>query len=113
MSSLADPPREYAPATSAPLSGTSEPRLAAVAWAGFQPRTVAIAEAFSGEAVFVSSRLRGHRALLPARYVASAARTWRLLTRRQPRRVVVITPPVLAPLVAWAWCRLHRRPRAD
>src|SRR5437879_2473500 len=83
--------------------------LAAVAWARFQPRTVALAEAFAGEALFVSSRLSGHPALLPARYLAAAARTWLLLERRQPRRVVVITPPVFAPLVAWVWCRLHRR----
>ena len=77
--------------------------LAAVAWARFQPRTVALAEAFAGEALFVSSRLSGHPALLPARYLAAAARTWLLLERRQPRRVVVITPPVFAPLVAWVW----------
>jgi glycosyltransferase involved in cell wall biosynthesis len=83
--------------------------LAAVAWVGFQPRTVAIAEAFAGEALFVSSRLRGHRGLAPVRYLGAAARTWRLLERRQPRRVVVITPPVFAPLVAWVWCRLRHR----
>jgi glycosyltransferase involved in cell wall biosynthesis len=80
-----------------------------VAWARFQPRTAAIADAFGGEALFVSSRLRGGPALAPARYLAGAARTWRLLEERRPQRVVVITPPVAAPLLAWAWCRLRRR----
>jgi glycosyltransferase involved in cell wall biosynthesis len=108
MSRLPGPGQSPGPPP-APSRGGPEARLAAVAWARFQPRTAAIAEAFAGEAIFVSSRLRSHPALLPARYLAAAARTWRLLERRQPRRVVVITPPVFAPLVAWTWCRLRRR----
>jgi glycosyltransferase involved in cell wall biosynthesis len=84
--------------------------MAAIAWADFQPRTVALAAAFAGPALFVTSRLRGHPALLPLRYLACAARTWRLLREHRPERVLVVTPPVVAPLVAWSWCRLHRRP---
>jgi glycosyltransferase involved in cell wall biosynthesis len=81
---------------------------AVVAWAAFQPRTAAIASALDGEALFVATRLPGGPALLPVRYLAGAVRTIALLERRRPRRVVVITPPVVAPLVAWAWCRLRR-----
>jgi glycosyltransferase involved in cell wall biosynthesis len=83
--------------------------MAAVAWARFQPRTAAIADAFAGEALFVSSRPGGRSALVPARYLAAATRTWRLLEQRQPQRVVVITPPVAAPVLAWAWCRRRHR----
>jgi glycosyltransferase involved in cell wall biosynthesis len=84
-------------------------RPAAIAWADFQPRTLALASAFGGQAVFVSTRLR-HPALLPVRCLASAVRTWRLLEERRPELVLVSTPPVVAPLVAWLWCRLRGRP---
>lgn len=90
------------------MSCPSSP-LVAVAWAGFQPRTAAIGDAFAGEAFFVSSRLGGHPALLPVRYLVAAVRTWWRLQRRRPECVVVITPPVVAPMVGWLWCRLRRR----
>ena len=32
------------------------------------------------------------------------------MTRKRPSAVVVTTPPVFAPMVAWAWCALHRVP---
>src|SRR5437588_12277935 len=83
------------PALSDPAS-----RLLAVAWAAFQPRTVQLAAELDGESVFISSpRLAGSVALLPLRYLSSAFRTWRLLERHRPRGVLVITPPVVAPLV--------------
>lgn len=83
--------------------------LVAVAWAAFQPRTAAIATAFGGQALFISTPTRGGAGRLAARYVVSAIRTWRALERRQPEIVVVITPPVFAPLVSWAWCRWRAR----
>jgi glycosyltransferase involved in cell wall biosynthesis len=80
--------------------------LAAVAWADFQPRTAVLAAELGGRAWFVA----GGPSPLPLRYVARAVRTWRLLSDHRPDRVVVITPPVVAPAVTWLWCRLHRRP---
>jgi glycosyltransferase involved in cell wall biosynthesis len=85
-------------------------RPVAIAWAEFQPRTIALATALGGEAVFVTSRLSRRLALAPFRYLTGAVRTWRFLERRQPSCVIVITPPVVAPLVAGLWCRLRRRP---
>jgi glycosyltransferase involved in cell wall biosynthesis len=97
------PPVETAPA--GPAAG-----LLAVAWAAFQPRTVQLAAELGGESVFITSRrLAATAGLLPLRYAFSALQTWRLLERHRPRRVLVITPPVFAPMLCWLWCALHRR----
>ncbi len=84
--------------------------LLVISWAHFQPRTVGLARDLGGEALFIHhERLGARRALAPLRYLWAALITWRLLTRRDPEHVIVITPPVFAPLVAHAWCRRHRR----
>lgn len=44
------------------------------------------------------------------KYLWQALRTWRVLTAERPAAVFVMTPPVFAPLVAWAWCATHGRP---
>lgn len=79
---------------------------AAVAWAGFQPRTAVLATELGGSAWFVANGPRS----LPLRYLARAVRTWRLLRDQRPGRVLVVTPPVVAPMVVWLWCRRHGRP---
>ncbi|HZU15919.1 MAG TPA: glycosyltransferase [Candidatus Dormibacteraeota bacterium] len=81
------------------------PTLVALAWARFQARTVALAGALGGEAHFVTCGRRRGPTTAPFRYLGCAWRTWRLLEARRPDRVLVVTPPVAAPLVAWAWCR--------
>lgn len=91
--------------------GTSGTRVLALAWARFQPRTVMLATALGGAAVFVQSqRLAAHRLLLPVRYVHALLQTWLLLNRHSPELVIVVAPPVFAPLTAWMWCLRHRRP---
>ena len=81
----------------------------AVAWADDQPRTRALGDALGGEAVFVTTRLPRRPATAPLRYAGCAVRTWRLLERRRPSCVVVITPPVVALIVAGMWCRFRQR----
>ena len=44
------------------------------------------------------------------RYLVRAVRTWQLLGAHRPERVLVVTPPVVAPLLVWLWCVLHGRP---
>jgi glycosyltransferase involved in cell wall biosynthesis len=86
-------------------------RLVALAWSAFQARTVAIARELGGETCFIAGRgLRGSRLQLPLRYLRDTVETWRYLRRNDPAVVVVITPPVFAPLTAWFWCRVHGRP---
>ena len=84
--------------------------MLALAWADEQPRTRALAAALGGEAAFVASPLPRRPATAPLRYAWCAARTWRLLASRRPSSVVVIAPPVVAPIVAGLWCRLTGRP---
>jgi glycosyltransferase involved in cell wall biosynthesis len=85
--------------------------LVALAWSRFQARTEALANELGGEARFIAGRhLRASRLQLPFRYLRDSIDTWWQLRRLKPRVVIVITPPVFAPLVAWLWCRLHGRP---
>jgi glycosyltransferase involved in cell wall biosynthesis len=78
-----------------------------VAWDNYQGRTEAIASALGGRAWYLRGRPRA-KALLPVRYVFDSIRMWRLLRRHRPAVLMVITPPVVAPLVAWFWCLTHR-----
>jgi glycosyltransferase involved in cell wall biosynthesis len=85
--------------------------LVALAWSPFQARTGALATELGGEARFIAGpRLRRIRLFLPLRYLRDVVETWRYLRRVKPSVVIVITPPVFAPLTAWLWCRLHGRP---
>jgi glycosyltransferase involved in cell wall biosynthesis len=84
--------------------------LDAIAWTRFQPRTSALALALGGQARFVDDGFAGrHFAMRPFAYLVKAYQTWTLLSRDNPKTVLVITPPVFAPLVAWLWCLVHRR----
>jgi len=88
----------------------SSPAVAAVAWARFQPRTSALAAALGGRTLFVDDGIAGkHVAGRPLAYLLKAARTWRVLSHDRPQTVLVVTPPVFAPLVAWLWCLAHGR----
>lgn len=84
--------------------------VTAIAWTRFQPRTVALAAELGGRARFFADGFVGVGiAIRPLAYLMKAIRTWRALSRDDPATVLVITPPVFAPLTAWLWCTLHRR----
>lgn len=86
------------------------PSLDAVAWTRFQPRTSALASALGGQARFFGDGIAGPRvAIRPFSYVIKGFRTWSVLSRDNPQTVLVITPPVFAPFLAWLWCLVHRR----
>jgi glycosyltransferase involved in cell wall biosynthesis len=81
-----------------------------LAWAAFQPRTAALARALDGEPLFIHTpRLARHQSLIAVRYLVDAWQTWTRLNRLDPQRVVTVTPPLPAMLVAAAWCRVHHR----
>src|SRR5260370_34760124 len=91
-----------------PTTSTAEQSyLVAVAWDNYQGRTQALANALGGRARYLRGRPRA-KALLPVRYVFESIRMWRLLRRHQPGVLMIITPPVVAPLIAWFWCLTHR-----
>ncbi len=81
--------------------------VVAVAWDNHQGRTQALATALGGRAWYLRSR-PAQKALLPLRYLVDGVRMWRLLLRRRPVVLIVITPPIVAPLVASCWCLTHR-----
>lgn len=84
--------------------------LSAIAWARFQPRTSALASAFGGHAWFIEDGPAGtHLMLRPLAYLFKSVETWKVLSGDDPQTVLVITPPVFAPFVAWLWCLAHRR----
>src|ERR1700724_133531 len=94
--------RELQPGDASPVdavpheaAGDRAARLVAIAWAAFQPRTGQLAAELGGESFLLTSRrLAGSATLLPLRYLSTALRTWGILERHRPRRVLVITPPV-------------------
>jgi glycosyltransferase involved in cell wall biosynthesis len=104
--------RVRAPHPSPPLQGGRETllgRVLVVGWDRFQPRTEALGPSLGGESVHLHGGWPGrHPILLPLRYLADAVRMWQLLRRKRPKVLVVITPPVVAPAVAWLWCLTHR-----
>ena len=84
--------------------------LCALAWTRFQPRTVALASALGGAARFFGDgALGGGFAARPLSYLGKAVETWRTLSRDDPEVVLVITPPVFAPLIGWLWSATHGR----
>ncbi len=82
-------------------------RVVAVAFDHHQGRTQAIADEFGGRASYFRSRPT-QKVLLPVRYLVDAVRMWRMLLAEGPEVIIVITPPAVAPLVAWCWCATHR-----
>jgi glycosyltransferase involved in cell wall biosynthesis len=83
-------------------------RLVVVAWNQFQPRTSALARALGGEARHIFGAWPGRSvALLPLRYLADSARMWLALRKARPDVLIVISPPIVAPMVAWLWTRFH------
>jgi glycosyltransferase involved in cell wall biosynthesis len=81
-----------------------------IAWAPGESRAGSIARALGGEwQTFYDLRIH-RRALVPVRYLISAVRTISYLVRRQPRAVIMQTPPVPAAALVLAWARMARVP---
>ncbi|HKA50983.1 MAG TPA: glycosyltransferase [Candidatus Dormibacteraeota bacterium] len=92
------------------MTTAARDKPAALAWARFQPRTVALARALGGDPIFVPGSVGRRLTPAPIRYLAATLHSWKSLDQKRPSYVVVITPPVVAPLMAYLWCRLRRRP---
>jgi glycosyltransferase involved in cell wall biosynthesis len=88
---------------------TGRPQVLVVAWDRFQARTSVLGPVLGGESIYIHGDWPSRRrAALPLRYLADTARMWRRRRHYRPRVLVVISPPVVAPLVGVLWCLLHR-----
>jgi glycosyltransferase involved in cell wall biosynthesis len=81
--------------------------VAAVAFDHHQGRTHALATELGGRDWYLRSRPT-QKALVPIRYLVDSVRLWGLLRRNRPEVLLVVTPPVVAPVVAWLWCLTHQ-----
>ncbi len=82
-------------------------KLVFIVWSNYSQRAENLAAELHGCVSFqYEARLKG-RWLLPLRYLAQGWKTWRFLERERPEVVLVQTPPVFAPLVVAAWCKLR------
>jgi glycosyltransferase involved in cell wall biosynthesis len=76
-----------------------------VSWIGYHGRSEALAEELGAEAVFVAAGTSvgkiGNVSSAPARYVFQTIRTLGILSRKRPKIIIVMAPPL--PLVMLAW----------
>jgi glycosyltransferase involved in cell wall biosynthesis len=83
-------------------------KISYISWAAHCSRSDHTARELGGRSHLVYWGSLGSRPLtIWLKYLGQAARTWRLLAAERPTAVFVMTPPVFAPLVAWAYCALH------
>src|SRR5260370_37097033 len=79
-----------------------------IVWGNNSRRAETLATELDGQVSFLYElRLKG-RWLTPLRYLVQGWKTWRLLEREQPDAVIVQAPPIFAPMIVAAWCKLRR-----
>lgn len=82
-----------------------------ISWAANCSRSDHTARELGGVSHMVYWESLGSRPLTVwLKYAGQALRTWRILLADRPSAVFVMTPPVIAPLVAWTYCVLHGVP---
>jgi glycosyltransferase involved in cell wall biosynthesis len=81
-------------------------RVAVVAWTRVAGRPNEIAEALGGHAYVIT--FAWPRWTAPLRYVLASALTAAYLWRRRPHTVVVVNPPIFAPLLVAFYCSRTR-----
>ncbi len=92
------------------MSGTgpdAAPEILYISWAEDCSRSDSTAARLGGESHMIySSSWGSHYATILFKYVSQTIKTLRLLWRRRPRVVFVMTPPIIAAVGAWIYCRL-------
>jgi glycosyltransferase involved in cell wall biosynthesis len=80
-------------------------KISYISWAAHCSRSDHTARELGGTSHLVYwGALGSHPLTIWLKYLGQAVRTWRLLAADRPTAVFVMTPPVFAPLVAWAYC---------
>jgi glycosyltransferase involved in cell wall biosynthesis len=84
--------------------------VAFLAWTERTARADEIAASLGGVSRRFNGRLPNRPSTAALRYLVNTAETlWWLVTRR-PRALIVQNPPIVLPLVAWAWGKIARIP---
>jgi glycosyltransferase involved in cell wall biosynthesis len=79
-----------------------------ISWAAHCSRSDHTARELGGTSHMVYwGALGSHPLTVWLKYLGQAGRTWRILAADRPSAVFVMTPPVFAPLVAWAYCAVR------
>jgi glycosyltransferase involved in cell wall biosynthesis len=82
-----------------------------ISWAPYCSRSDHTARELGGVSHMVYRASLGSNGLTVwLKYCLQAIDTFRILGRERPDAVFVMSPPVIAVLAVWAWCRLHRVP---
>jgi len=91
------------------------PRIAVVSWVADHGRSRGVAAALDAEAVFMPwAQSRNGLPATARGWLRSAVRTWSVVRRMPPTSVVVVmSPPIFAPMVALAAARDHTRVVVD
>ena len=72
-----------------------------VTWFEYVGRSATLAKELGAEAVFVSAGRSGNVTTALVRYILQSVQTLRILSRKRPKTIIVMAPPL--PLVALAW----------
>jgi glycosyltransferase involved in cell wall biosynthesis len=78
-----------------------------IVWCSFSRRAETLAAEIDGQVSFQYEFMLKGGWLTPLRYMVQAWKTWRFLERERPEVVLVQSPPVFAPLIVAAWCKLR------
>src|SRR5687768_6811698 len=80
-----------------------------ISWAANCSRSDQTARELGGASHMIYwESLGSHPLTVWLKYLGQAVRTWRVLSAERPTSVIVMTPPLFAPLVAWVYCLTRR-----
>src|SRR5262249_60677112 len=91
------------------MTTAARDKPAALAWARFQPRTVALARALGGDPIFVPGSVGRRLTPAPIRYLAATLHSCNSPDQKLPSIVVVSTPPRVISLWTSLVLQLRRR----
>ena len=94
-----------------PLTASDAPPVASfITWYPSCRRSDALAAALGGRSHLVHYFQFKQPRYAPLKYILQTLSSWRRLWHDRPRLVLVASPPVVAVVAVWAYCKLRRRP---
>jgi glycosyltransferase involved in cell wall biosynthesis len=83
-------------------------RIAFISWTAYSRRSESVANALGAAPIYIQIWKECCWVLLPIRYVLQGVRTWRVLRRIRPAIIGTMNPPILLPLLVWAYSRVYK-----